>query len=180
MGLAENNWRVCVAMRQQPKDISMTTAVSVSAWQRNVNNRNGSIAIVYERSMLTGKLDAVGEIVLPRPACNVTFLVPDNLPGMGSNGGAWVMLLAFIAGWLTKRIWPNGVIIVILISVIWSAIGYLRDSQINSTSGFLGEPSVENGYFVIFLGLIVDIIVNLIIFAAAWFLRRRFRPHGDQ
>lgn len=87
------------------------------------------------------------------------------------------MLLSLIAGWLTKRIWPNGVIIVIGISIVGAFIGYMLDEASNAQRIQAGEPILENPVVIALLGIVIDIVINFILFLLLWKFRNKLKPH---
>lgn len=90
------------------------------------------------------------------------------------------MLLSLIAGWLTKRTWPTGVLIVLGISAASAIFGFFQGESVNANRGVLGLPLLPNGPGVVFGGFVIDTITNFILFLVAWTLRKKFRPHAEK
>lgn len=89
------------------------------------------------------------------------------------------MIFSAIAGWFVKRFWPTGILVVLLISSANAIIQYFRYEGINSNRGLLGEGLLANGTAVVLGGFAIDVVINLVIFAIVWGLRRKLKPHLD-
>lgn len=90
------------------------------------------------------------------------------------------MLFSLIVGWLTKRIWPTGILIVLGISTAWALIGFLQDQSMNSTRQILGGTLRPNGVGIVAAGFLIDVAINFVLFLLARFLRSKIRPHADK
>lgn len=90
------------------------------------------------------------------------------------------MIFSLIAGWLTKRIWPVGILIVLGISVASALIGFLQDEAVNSNRDALGLALRPNGAGIVLEGFVIDAVTNFVLFLIMWGLRRKFRPHAEK